>query len=185
MFGDRFVIESKFGIEEFGNYFYLTNFFLAPFSILQNYIGFKQLVYFKNNFRIGLFNSFNKKNLGLGVVFGLILFIIPQILNFCRIINFEFNNYIFVIVLLLILGIVRLYSASITSAFEAKTNIQSLQKANIIFILLSFIIIMFVVVFCKTLELIIIAVILIWLLRTLIFKNLLLKQIKEDCENNF
>jgi len=68
-FGDRFIIENKFGVEEFGNYFYLTNFFLAPFSILQNYVGFKQLIFFKNNFKIEIFNSFNKKILVLIIIF--------------------------------------------------------------------------------------------------------------------
>jgi O-antigen/teichoic acid export membrane protein len=182
-FGDRFIIENKFGVEEFGNYFYLTNFFLAPFSILQNYVGFKQLIFFKNNFKIEIFNSFNKKILVLGAFLGLVLFIIPQILMFFKILNFEFNNYLVVIILLLFLGIIRLYSASITSAFEAKTNVYSLQKANITFIILSFIIIMFVILFCKTLELIIASIILIWLIRSLIFKHLLFKQIMSEDKN--
>jgi len=76
-FGDRFVIQNKFGFEQFGNYFYLTNFFLAPFSILQNYIGFKQLIFFKQNFPLTAFDSFNKKVLFFGSILAIILFMIP------------------------------------------------------------------------------------------------------------
>ncbi len=181
-FGDRFVIQSKFGFEEFGNYFYLTNFFLAPFSILQNYIGFKQLIFFKRNFTIAAFNAFNKKVIYFGTLLAIVLFIIPIALKYFKVLNFNFNQYTVVIILLLILGIVRLYSSSITSAFEAKTNVDSLKKANLLFIMTSFIIIIFAVMIFNILELIIGTVILIWLIRTLVYKHILLKQVEKDFE---
>ncbi len=180
MFGDRFIIENKFGVEEFGNYFYLTNFFLAPFSILQNYIGFKQLVFFKKNFSIELFDSFNKKVLILGVFIAVILFAIPKVLQHIKIISFDFDRYNTVIIMLLVLGVIRLYSSSITSAFEAKTNFHSLMRANSIFLIVSFIIIMMAMLFLTSIKTIILIVILIWLLRILIFKKILIKQVIND-----
>jgi len=182
-FGDRFVIQNKFGFEEFGNYFYLTNFFLAPFSILQNYIGFKQLIFFKNNFTIKAFDAFNKKVIFFGVLLAVFLFITPNLLMYLKIITFEFDKYTSITILLLILGIIRLYSSSISSAFEAKTNIDSLKKANLIFILLALVIVVFAVLVFNSLELIIATVSLIWLLRTLIYKSVLLKQIQKELKN--
>lgn len=179
-FGDRFLIQSKFGFEEFGNYFYLTNFFLAPFSILQNYIGFKQLIFFKKDFTIAAFNAFNKKVIFFGILLSVMLFIIPMGLMHFKVLNFNFNQYTIVIILLLLLGIVRLYSSSITSAFEAKTNIDSLKKANLIFILVSLTIIIFAVMIFNTIALIIGTVTLIWFIRTLVYKHVLLKQVGKD-----
>ncbi|MBS1533433.1 MAG: hypothetical protein JST78_00015 [Bacteroidetes bacterium] len=179
-FGDRFVIQNKFGFEEFGNYFYLTNFFLAPFSILQNYIGFKQLIFFKQNFTLDAFNSFNKKVILFGLALAVFLYLVPITLVHFKLLRFDFNNYTMTILLLLILGIVRLYSSSITSAFEAKTNVNSLQKANMLFISISFLIIVSVLVFLKSLDLIVVSVILIWFIRTIIYKQVLVKQILNE-----
>ena len=55
-FGDRFFIESRFGLEILGNYFFFLNIFLFPFSLFQSYIGFKEIVSFKKNFSINLLN---------------------------------------------------------------------------------------------------------------------------------
>ena len=179
IFGDRFLVEYKFSVEEFGNYFYLTNFFLAPFSIFQNYIGFKQLIFFKKEFNIHLFNTFNKKFLLLGCGLGVLLFGISYIANQFKHLNFDFDKYTNVIILLIIMGIVRLYSASINSAFEAKTNIKSLQKANLIFIFFALLIIT-ASLFFESLEAIVVCIILVWLLRCVIMKKILVKQLNHD-----
>lgn len=176
-FGDRFIIESKFGLEEFGNYFYLTNFFLAPFTIFQNYIGFKQLVLFKKQFSIEQFNAFNKKFLGLGSVLAISLFVISYVISNYDFLKFDFQKYTQIIILLLILGLVRLYSASINSAFEAKTTLKSLQKANLIFIALSIVILFITLVYFTTLEMILISIIVIWFLRCTIMRMILIQQI--------
>ncbi|WP_415712662.1 hypothetical protein [Flavobacterium antarcticum] len=175
-FGDRFLVEYKFSVEEFGNYFYLTNFFLAPFSIFQNYIGFKQLIFFKKEFSVSIFNAFNKKFLLLGCGLGILLFGISYIVNQYERLNFDFDKYTNVIILLIIMGVVRLYSASINSAFEAKTNIKSLQKANLIFIFFAVLIIGSST-FFQSLEAIVICIILIWLVRCIIMKKILIRQL--------
>jgi hypothetical protein len=95
-FSDRFIIEKKFSIEEFGNYFYLTNFFLAPYSIFQNYIGFKQLIVFKNDFNVVYFSKFIIKSLILGVLMAIFLCSIIFIADYYNLINFKFRNYFFV-----------------------------------------------------------------------------------------
>jgi len=175
MFGDRFLIEKKFGVATFGNYFYLTNFFLAPFSILQNYVGFRQLVFFKKHFTVAGYNAMNRKMLFLGVLLAAALFAMPYLIRSFVPLKFDFGNYGLEIILLLVLGIVRLYSASILSAFEAKTDMPSLRTANIVFIFLAAAILIFALYFFDSLALIIAAMTLVWLVRSLLLRHLLLR----------
>lgn len=182
IFSDRFIIERKHNIEEFGNYFYLTNFFLAPFSILQNYIGFKQLIIFKTNFSFEYFKAINKKVLLLGFFISLILFSLSFIIDYLNIVKFDFNKYVIIIIILLITGIVRLYSSAILSAFEAKTNIRTLRNSNIYIISATIGVISFILIFVTKLEFILVFFIIIWLFRSIIHKKLLMKQLKNNSD---
>lgn len=178
-FSDRFVIEKKFSIEEFGNYFYLTNFFLAPFSILQNYIGFKQLIIFKSNFHPNYFKTFLKKSIFLGVFMSLILLGLSLFANYYNFIDFSFTKYYFIIFLLLLTGVLRLYSSSITSAFEAITSIQTLRKSNIYIIFVTLVILLIAIFFSNSIEFILTCFIIIWFSRSFIHKKLLITQLKK------
>lgn len=180
LFGDRFLIEHKVGIVDFGNYFYLTNIVLAPFTILQNYVGFKQLVAFKENLNKDVFKDFNKKitllAIALSVVVTLVIFLIVQI----NIFSFDFIKYISTIGLLLILGFVRLYSSGVIAAFEAQTNIKNLKKTNLIVVLATSLIIIILVNACSTINQILIGFILIWFFRSVILRQFLLYQIENN-----
>jgi ABC-type transport system involved in cytochrome c biogenesis permease subunit len=178
LFADRFIIETKYSFIEFGNFFYLTNFFLAPYAILQNYIGFKQLIVFKEGFNRGYFVSFNRKALFFGALLGLFLLLLAFILNYTDVIQFRFNRYPLIIALLLFTGIVRLYSSSIIAAFEARTSIKTLRKANIYIAGITFVILLMAVFLASSIEEILIYVIFIWLFRCIIHRRLLLHQMK-------
>lgn len=178
LFADRFIIETKYSFIEFGNFFYLTNFFLAPYAILQNYIGFKQLIVFKEGFNRGYFISFNRKALFFGALLGLFLLLLAFILNYTDVIQFRFNRYPLIIALLLFTGIVRLYSSSIIAAFEARTSIKTLRKANIYIAGITFVILLMAVFLASSIEEILIYVIFIWLFRCIIHRRLLLHQMK-------
>jgi hypothetical protein len=178
LFADRFIIETKYSFIEFGNFFYLTNFFLAPYAILQNYIGFKQLIVFKGGFNRDYFVSFNKKALFFGALLGLFLLFLAFILNYTDVIQFSFNRYPLIIALLLFTGIVRLYSSSIIAAFEARTSIKTLRKANIYIAGITFVILLMAVFLASSIEEILIYVIFIWLFRCIIHRRLLLHQMK-------
>jgi hypothetical protein len=179
LFADRFIIESKLGTAVFGDYFYLTTLVLSPYTILQNYVGFKQLVHFKQHFDIQTFIRFNKKiivfSLAIGLLLGIMIFAITE-LNF---LNFDFKKYTSTIGFILVLGIVRLYSSAILSAFEARTSINTLKTANSIVVLTTVIVSLFVVYASSTLNEIILGFIVIWTLRSLIYRQLLLSQIKK------
>jgi len=182
LFGDRFIIENKLGIEAFGDYFYLTNLVLSPFSILQNYVGFKQLTQFKKHFSVKIFINFNRKisffSVGLSLFVALFVFVLAH-LDF---LNFEFSNYTSSIVLLLVLGIVRLYSSAMTSAFGAQTNIKTLKTTNLILITSIVLISLFVIYFCSSLNHIIIGFIVAWMIRNIVLRHFLLRQLTKQTE---
>jgi len=180
VFADRFIVEHKYSFEQFGNFFYLTSFFLSPFSILQNYIGFKQLIFFKNNFTISYFLKFRKKVILLGFLMAFALCCVTFFLSYFKWLSFPFDQYLSVIAMFLISGITRLYSSSISSAFEAKTSIETLRKSNLIIVLITIVILLFTFIFVNSIEIIILNMTLIWLLRSIICKKLLLNQIKND-----
>lgn len=179
LFADRFIIESKLGTSVFGDYFYLTTLVLSPYSILQNYVGFKQLVHFKQHFNIENFIKFNKKIILFSIAIGLLLGVMMLVLTKLNFLNFDFRKYTTTIGLILVLGIVRLYSSAILSAFEARTSINTLKTANSIVVLTTVIVSLFVVYASSTLNEIILGFIVIWALRSLIYRQLLLSQIKK------
>jgi len=177
-FADRYIIEHKFGIEKLGDYFYLTNLFLAPFSILQNYVGFRQLITYKSNFSTEVFLKNNRKVLMFGLAISLVLFAGSKIINQLNMVNFNFGEYDFTIVLLLIFGVVKLYNSDINAAFDVRTNIVNLKKANIINLLVAVLILILASLLAQSMEQIIILIILIWILRATVLKSLLLNQEK-------
>ena len=180
LFGDRFLIENKVGIVSFGDYFYLTNIVLAPFSILQNYVGFKQLVAFKDKLNREIFIAFNKKISTLALVLSLFIVLFLIVIIKINVLSFDFKAHFSTIGLLLILGMVRLYSSGILAAFEARTNINNLKKTNIIVVLFTLLIFIILIYACSTINQIIIGFILIWLIRSLILRKFLIHQIVND-----
>lgn len=179
-FADRFIIEMKFSIEEFGNFFYLTNFFLAPYTILQNYVGFKQLIVFKNDFNRDYYTRFNQKAILLGVVMAVFLLIISFYLCHFKLLKFSFNDYMPIILLLLFIGIVRLYSSSIISAFEARTTIETLRKSNIYILVITVFILLIAVFYAHSIQSILMSIIIIWLFRCVVHRQLILHQMKNS-----
>jgi hypothetical protein len=178
-FADRFIIEMKFSLEQFGNYFYLTNFFLAPFSILQNYIGFKQLIVFKNEFNHDYYIRFNQKAIAFGISLGVALFFVAYALCYFGILKINFSDSFTIIILLIVLGIVRLYSSSIISAFEARTSMQTLRKSNIYILLLTLAILGMAIYYAYSIEAILFCIIIIWIFRCIVHRQLILGQMKK------
>ena len=179
-FSDRFIIETKFSIAEFGNFFYLTNFFLAPFTILQNYIGFKQLIVFKDKFDKEYYIMFNKKAIAFGFFLAIALFFSSYVLCYFKVLKFNFSDSLAIISLLLFLGIVRLYSSSIISAFEARTSMKSLRKSNIYILLVTVLVLFIAVLWGNSIEAILMCIIVIWAFRCLVHRQLILSQMKND-----
>lgn len=134
-FFDRFIIESHFGLEELGNYFFLNNFFLAPFLLLQNYFGFKQLVKYKSNFSLKLL----RKNILTSVFFGLALCVFLLFLSFIiqqlNLVPIHLKENWQIIALFLLIGIIRISSSMVSAAFELLIELKYLKLFNLLFIL--------------------------------------------------
>lgn len=179
LFGDRIVIENRLGISQLGDYFYLTNFFLAPFSILQSYIGFKQLVTYKKEFSLKLMYKFNRLVLVLGLAMSIGLWLVYEWVMYFDLISFPFSQFRFTVFLLLIMGIVRIYISSVGAAFEAQTNLQTIQKANTWFIGFALISLIFGYYQFETMNAWIGYFIGLWVLRGFLYRQLIVKQFKQ------
>ncbi len=181
-FADRLLIESKYSVAEFGNFFYISNFFLAPYSILQSYIGFKQLIFFKMNFTESYLSRFGRKSIILGIGVGIFLFALGLAIEYLEFLNFTFSDYIPTILLLLLTGTVRLYSSTVLSAFEARTTIETLKLANIYIAIITVAGLGILYFAVRTFEAILAGVLAIWILRCVIHRQLLLRKLNDQSE---
>lgn len=179
-FGDRFFIQQKFGITEFGDYFYLNNFFLGPFSILQSYVGFKQIVKFKFSISAKQYYRYNKKILIFGILLGLSMVTISELLKYTKIVSFNFHAHIPIIILLIILGIVKLLNALIISAFGARADLKSLETTNVVFIIFTIIILLFGWFLPFNIEFVVTLFIIIWLARNFLYQHILFLQLRKE-----
>ena len=179
-FGDRFIFNEMFGIKEFGDYYYLCNFFLAPFSIFQNYIGFKHIIQFKESFNKKMFNKLIFKIICFGLILILILSLISYFIFQYKILSFNFSKHIVAISLLLLIGLTKLYYAAIAALFEAIATKNTIKLVNIYFLLFLIFNIIIGVIFIKTIAQLIFMVLLVWLFRCFIFRLILFKQYNKD-----
>jgi O-antigen/teichoic acid export membrane protein len=178
-FFDRFFIKGNFGAELFGNYFYLTTIFYFPFSLLQGYIGFKELVHFKTNASLSLLkNKLFRINL-LSLLLGGCLLVIAILLDHFTIIpSINFMESWVLILILLILGILRINYSMLSSVLGAIGSISIIKKAN--FQSLFFIVLLLVVgySFLNTIEAVAGIVLLIWMSRIYIWYKSAMQQLK-------
>lgn len=177
-FADRYLIEYKFGLKVVGDYFYLFNVFLAPFSILQGYIGFKKLTHYKNSFSVLDFKKNNNKSLTYGFLLSVLLLIFYFLIIKVKIVTFDFLIYRNTVFLLLILGILKIYSAGIYPAFDVIIDVKNLIKAKTIILIISLSILIIAFFFAQSIELIIVSLIIIWFLKTSIMSWFLIYQEK-------
>lgn len=178
LFGDRMIVEEHLGVVVLGDYFYLCNLVLAPYTLLQSYVGFRQLIQFKDDFSLKKFKKFNRQIIVFSLLLSILIAATIYVITIINLLNFDFQKHIATIALLIILGVIRLYSASILSAFEAQTSINTLKKTNILVILISIVLLIILMTFFHTLNSIIFGFILLWFSRTMIYRHMLIKQIE-------
>jgi O-antigen/teichoic acid export membrane protein len=174
-YSDKFFIQSKFGIIKAGEYFYISNFFLAPYSILQNYIGFKQLIVYKNNFIVKEYVNYTFKSMIFGLLLGISIFSGLFLVNYFEIFNFNVAENIEIALLLILFGIVRLYASSFFAVFEAIANESTIKKSNLSSVI-GLIIILGVGLLSSTLIGVLLFIIFAWIVRVLISQYFFFKQ---------
>ena len=116
-FLERFIIERKFGIAVFGNYFFYLNIYLYPFLIFSNYIGFKKIVEFKKSFSNVILRNRIKEALNISALLGTLYFLITIIIQYSGLYNFDIFLNLELILMILLWGIVRIIASLISSVY--------------------------------------------------------------------
>ena len=180
-FFDRFYIKALFGSEAFGDYFYLATIFYFPFALLQGYVGFKELVFFKTNASLPILKRKLRTINVLSVIIAIAIYGAAYILNDLEIIPaIDFTSSGSVIFILMALGVLRINYSMLSSVLGATGSIKIIRNANIqslVFILLIFaagsnyLISVEAVAFC---------ILLVWISRILVWYFNAVKQLKID-----
>ena len=180
-FFDRFYIKALFGSEAFGDYFYLATIFYFPFALLQGYVGFKELVFFKTNASLPILKRKLRNINVLSVIIAIAIYGAAYILNDLEIIPaIDFTSSGSVIFILMALGVLRINYSMLSSVLGATGSIKIIRNANIqslVFILLIFaagsnyLISVEAVAFC---------ILLVWISRILVWYFNAVKQLKID-----
>jgi hypothetical protein len=179
-YGDKFFIEKKFGLEELGDYFFLANIFVFPFSILQSYVGFKELVSFKKEFSKTVLKRKSRQISLFGLALSIFLIIMTFIASELEIIDVDINNNKILICLFLFLGVIKLNYSLLSSVFGAVGLVKSITQANLQFLTV------FVIVFflfnerITEIHHIVLIILLFWLLRVIIWWYNIFKQTNES-----
>ena len=168
-FGDRFFIESRFGLEILGDYFFFLNIFLFPFSLFQSYIGFKEIVSFKKNFSIILLNYKIINVLKSSFIFSIILIFIFYLIDYFGFYNLEISSNLNIIIPLIILGNIKMVYSLLSSAIGALSNDKMLYKINLKSIFSFILICPLMFYYSNTILLTIVFVIILWLIRCIIW----------------
>ena len=175
-FGDRFFIESRFGLIVLGDYFFYINMFLFPFSLFQTYIGFKEIVSFKKDFQITVLNSkllFILKN---AIYFSLFLFTTLYLVDYWNLYNFNISSNLNIIIPLIFLGIIKIAYSLLSAAMGAICSDDMLFEVNIKSILSILVVMPLIYYFAFNISITLIFIIALWLIRCFIWYNQLQKK---------
>lgn len=178
-FFDRFFIKGAFGSEVFGNYFYLSTIFYFPFSLIQGYIGFKELVYFKTHASTAIV----KKKLVSVNVFSVLLAVgvvlVSWLLNYYNIIPaISFESDWVLILFLLLLGITRINYSLLSSVMGAIGSVKLIRNANFQSLFFILLILLVGYRYITSIEIVAFSILLIWMSRIIIWYYNSLKQLK-------
>lgn len=176
-FFDRFFIKREFGNVAIGAYFYLANLFLFPFGLFQNYLGFKQLILYKEKYTWLFFLAQLKKGFLSSLLLAICLFVFCYALSKIGVVQIQFEESYAVILLFLILGTIKVCYSLASSAVGARISIDSFKKINISTIVATFILFGLFYPFLKIdITIVVIFITVLWGLRLLIYLYFLRKE---------
>ena len=178
-FFDRFYIKAFFGSSAFGTYFYLSTIFYFPFALLQGYIGFKELVFFKTNASLPILKKklirVNFLSLGIAVT----IYGTAYILNILEVIPaIAFNLNATLIFILMGLGVLRINYSMLSSVLGAIGSIKIIRNANIQSIVFIVLIFSLSYRYLESIEAVAFCILLVWISRISIWYYNAVKQLK-------
>ena len=177
-YGDRFFIESRFGLATLGDYFFYLNVFLFPFSLFQTYIGFKEIVTFKKSYSISILNKKISSVFKYSFFFSCVLFFIIYLVEFLGFYNMNMLSNLDIILPLILLGNIKIIYSLLSSAIGAISDDNMLLRVNLKSIISLLIICPLIYFYSFNLLLTIIFIIILWLFRCVIWYYQLIKQTK-------
>ena len=168
-YGDRFFIESRFGLDELGSYFFFINLFLFPFTLLQSYVGFKEIISFKLLYNHSLLVKKLNQILRYSILFAIFLFVVAFLIYFFGFYKIDLLKNLQMIVLFLILGIIKVIYSIFSSAMVAICDNKMLYKTNMYSIISILLLIPVIYYYATTITITIMFLIVLWIIRCIIW----------------
>lgn len=168
-YGDRFFIESRFGLDELGSYFFFINLFLFPFTLLQSYVGFKEIISFKLLYNHSLLVKKLNQILRYSILFAIFLFVFAFLIDFFGFYKIDLLKNLQMIVLFLILGIIKVIYSIFSSAMGAICDNKMLYKTNMYSIISILLLIPVIYYYATTITITIMFLIVLWIIRCIIW----------------
>jgi len=163
-YGERIVIANELGEDVFGMYFYYSTIFLFPLTLIQYYVEFKELVYFKEGIAKKIVHQKVKKVFLAGLCLIAFIFFIV-ILDQGLFLEIEIKENSVFIFLLSVLGIVKLNYGLFSALLGAKGEFEDIYKVNFLTAILIGGSIFLLFTYKMSIELIIVSLIVIFLSR--------------------
>ena len=180
-FFDRFYIKAFFGSEAFGDYFYLATIFYFPFALLQGYVGFKELVFFKTNASLPILKRKLRNINLLSVIIAIAIYGAAYVLNDLEVIPaIDFASSGSVILILMALGVLRINYSMLSSVLGATGSIKIIRNANIQSLVLILLIVTAGSNYLISVEAVAFYILLVWISRILVWYFNAVKQLKID-----
>ncbi len=134
-YGERILIADKINEETFATYFYYLTIFLFPLTLLQEYVGFKELVYFKE--RVDKVVVYTKilRLIGLGVATYFTILLVVWV-DDGRFLNVNLANDYILIAWMSLLGLVKLVYGLFSAILGARGETKDINHINIVTALL-------------------------------------------------
>ena len=170
-YGDRFFIESRFGLAAVGDYFFYINIFLFPFHLFQTYIGFKEIVTFKNKFDLSTLKIKLTLLLKYSFIFSVLLFSFFWFVEFFGIYDLNIRTNIDIIVALIFLGNIKMLYSLLSAVIGAVADNSMLYNLNFKSIVSILVLAPFIYYLSYSVFLTIIYIIILWIIRCFIWYN--------------
>ncbi len=165
-FGERLIILENISENDFGKYFYYSTIFLFPLTLIQQYVGFKELVGFKDFVDKTAVNKKIRTMILLGIMLiALIVFI--ALIDNGFFLQVDFASDFWLITVLAILGLVKLVYGLFSALLGAVGNTKEIYLVNLFTIISILICLCYLFLINLNLVTITISLILIFLLRSL------------------
>lgn len=130
-YGERILIANVLGKETLAKYYYYSTIIIAPLMLLQQYVGFKELVNFKTHINKSLILSKLIKIVGVGILCMAIIYVALVVDN-NRFFDIDFTNDQGLILLLFILALVKLSYGLFSAILGAQAKSKHIYYLNIL-----------------------------------------------------